>query len=214
MSIQSITDCCLTRTVTGRTSTYIASRRAQTVRLKRFDIFLIRNGAGVNHFPRYRHVAKKIPIDRIPMPYTALQAAAEGGCESLVRLFCAPEYGLLKSGKEYSNAILAAARGGHEAIVEYLMQQGTEFDISELRLCILQEALWNGNSQLASAMLDGMQELTSTIILAGWCFHQIFPPLKGVTGLFDCYSQEELVWRTGLRHSAVLLSQDRFKERI
>lgn len=58
-----------------------------------------------------------------------------------------------------------------------------------------------------------MQELTSTIILAGWCFHQIFPPLKGVTGLFDCYSQEELVWRTGLRHSAVLLSRDGFKER-
>lgn len=104
--------------------------------------------------PDNRPVAKKIPIDRIPMPYTALQAAAEGGYESLVRLFCAPEYGLLKSGKEYSNAILVAARGGHEAIVEYLMQEGTEFDISELRLCILQEALWNGNSQLASAMLD------------------------------------------------------------
>lgn len=103
--------------------------------------YLLRNGAGVNHFPRYRPFAKKPPIDGVSISYTALQAAAEGGYESLVRLFCAPEYGLLKSGKEYSNAIVAAARGGHEAIIEYLMQEGTEFDISELRICILQEAL-------------------------------------------------------------------------
>ena len=116
--------------------------------------YLLRNGAGVNHFPRYRPFAKKTPIDGVSMPYTALQAAAEGGYGSLVRLFCAPEYGLLKSGKEYSNAIVAAARGGHEAIVDYLMQEGTEFGISELRICILQEALWNGNIQLVSAMLD------------------------------------------------------------
>lgn len=46
------------------------------------------------------------------------------------------------------------ARGGHEAILEYLMQEGSEFDAPELQTCIFQEALWSGNSQLVSAMLD------------------------------------------------------------
>lgn len=60
--------------------------------------YLLRNGAGVNHFPRYRPFAENTPINEVSMPYTALQAAAEGGYEPMVRLFCAPEYGLLKSG--------------------------------------------------------------------------------------------------------------------
>lgn len=45
-------------------------------------------------------------------------------------------------------------RGGHEAIVEYLMQEGTGFDMADLQICILEEVLWNGNTQLVSAMLD------------------------------------------------------------
>ena len=45
-------------------------------------------------------------------------------------------------------------RGGHEAIVEFLLQEGTGFDIADLQICMLEEALWNGNIQLVSAMPD------------------------------------------------------------
>lgn len=34
------------------------------------------------------------------------------------------------------------------------MQEGSEFDAPELQTCIFQEALWSGNIQLVSAMLD------------------------------------------------------------
>ena len=34
--------------------------------------YLLRNGAGVNYFPRYRPFAKKTSIDGVSMSYTAL----------------------------------------------------------------------------------------------------------------------------------------------
>lgn len=63
------------------------------------------------------------------MPYTVLQSAAEGGHKSVVRLFCAPEHGLAQIGQRIRivHAVVTAARGGHEAIVKYPVQEGTGF---------------------------------------------------------------------------------------
>lgn len=85
---------------------------------------------------------------------TALQAAALGGHEHVVRLLLEPKYHVCALGYEYERAILFAVRGGHLCLVRFLMDNAKTLHPKHLQHWILLKASYYGHEPIVQMMLD------------------------------------------------------------
>ncbi|MCJ1268847.1 hypothetical protein MMC22_008735 [Lobaria immixta] len=99
----------------------------------------------------------KIDAETVRSPHiTALQAAALIGHEHIVRLLLEPKYRVELFGYEYERAMLFAARGGHLALVQFLMENGKirEWRMLQVQHWVLLEASRYGHEPIVKMMLD------------------------------------------------------------
>ncbi|KAL1984028.1 hypothetical protein VTN96DRAFT_9625 [Rasamsonia emersonii] len=87
---------------------------------------------------------------------TALDAAAIGGYEEVVRLLLQPEFGISRSTYSYRAAIIKAARGGNANVMRLLIEAGEFSAIPEEWLweCALQQAAEAGQPDTVRLMLE------------------------------------------------------------
>ncbi|PGH15244.1 hypothetical protein AJ80_05597 [Polytolypa hystricis UAMH7299] len=100
-------------------------------------------------------------LENMPHTYrctagTALEAAALGGHEEIVRLLLQPEHCLPVSTLEYAEAYIAAARGGSVASIKLLLQAaGTTIgDLDGVRDDMLAQAVRHNQQAVAVYLLD------------------------------------------------------------
>ena len=90
----------------------------------------------------------------IPGRTTALQAAAIAGHGHVVRFLLESKYNVSTSGDAYEGAILCAARGKHQDLMQYLIEAGHVAVLSPLRERILIEATKVRHLPIALSMAD------------------------------------------------------------
>ncbi len=86
--------------------------------------------------------------------FPALVRAAETGHENIVRLLLTPKYGMERCGNLYEDAIFAAGKGGHMAIIQILIDHATDLRTSHVQKRLYFEGAFHGHVQVVQMVLD------------------------------------------------------------
>ncbi|KAI9784056.1 MAG: hypothetical protein M1835_003667 [Candelina submexicana] len=113
--------------------------------------FLLDRGFGQHEDEQYdvQH-SPKTQYNILP----ALRRASEAGHEDIVGLLLTPNYGMPRCGKGYEDAILAASKHGHMAILRTLINHATDLSTTHVLHRMMFTAAYSGRAEVVQMLLD------------------------------------------------------------